>query len=90
MEVIKSFFNKYFFGISLPSINFVDVIEMIIIAFAIYHIIMWVKNTRAWMLAKGILVLLLFSVIAIILKMDVILWIFRNAISVGIIALIIV
>ena len=90
MEVIKSFFDKYFFGISLPSINFVDVIEMIIIAFAIYHIIMWVKNTRAWMLAKGILVLLLFSVIAIILKMDVILWIFKNAISVGIIALIIV
>lgn len=90
MEVIKSFFNKYLFGISLPSINFVDVIEMIIIAVAIYHVIMWVKNTRAWMLAKGIGFLLLFSLIAILLKMDVILWIFRNAISVGIIALIIV
>ena len=51
---------------------------------------MWVKNTRAWMLVKGIIFLLVFSIIAMILQMDVILWIFKNAISVGIIALIIV
>ena len=51
---------------------------------------MWVKNTRAWMLVKGIIFLIAFSIIAIILQMDVILWIFKNAISVGIIALIIV
>ena len=42
------------------------------------------------MLVKGIIFLIAFSIIAIILQMDVILWIFKNAISVGIIALIIV
>ncbi len=90
MEMIKNFIQKYLFGISLPSLTVIDIAEMLIIAFAIYQIIMWVKNTRAWMLVKGIIVLLVFSAIALVLRMDVILWIVKNAISVGIIALVIV
>ena len=90
MKLIIQFVQKYLMGLSLPSLTVIDIIEMLIIAFAIYQVIMWVKNTRAWMLVKGIIFLIAFSIIAIILQMDVILWIFKNAISVGIIALIIV
>lgn len=90
MEVIKSFIENYLVGLSLPELAVIDIVEILIIAFAIYQIIMWVKNTRAWMLVKGIIFLLFFSVLAILLRMDVILWIFRNAISVGIIAVLIV
>lgn len=90
MEMIKRFISQYLVGLSLPQMTIIDIAEMIIIAFAIYQVIMWVKNTRAWMLVKGIIFLLVFSIIAMILQMDVILWIFKNAISVGIIALIIV
>lgn len=90
MEAIKNFIYKYLVGLSLPRLSPIDIVEMLIIAFAIYQIIMWVKNTRAWMLVKGLTFLLIFSIIAIILQMDVILWIFKNAISVGIIAIIIV
>lgn len=90
MEVIRDFIHKYLMKLSLPHMTVIDVIEMIIIAFAIYQIIMWLKNTRAWMLVKGIIFLLVFWAIAIILQMDVILWIFRNAISVGIIAIVII
>lgn len=90
MEAIKDFVHKYLMQLSLPHLTVIDVVEMIIIAFAIYQIIMWLKNTRAWMLVKGIIFLLVFCAVAIILQMDVILWIFRNAISVGIIAIVIV
>lgn len=90
MEVIKSFIENYLVGLSLPELAVIDIVEILIIAFAIYEIIMWVKNTRAWMLVKGIIFLLFFSVIAILLRMDVILWIFKNAINVGIIAVLIV
>ena len=90
MDMIKRFISQYLVGLSLPQMTIIDIAEMIIIAFAIYQVIMWVKNTRAWMLVKGIIFLLVFSIIAMILQMDVILWIFKNAISVGIIALIIV
>ena len=90
MDMIKRFISQYLVGLSLPQMTIIDIAEMIIIAFAIYQVIMWVKNTRAWMLVKGIIFLLVFSIIAMILQMDVILWIFKNTISVGIIALIIV
>lgn len=90
MDMIKRFISQYLVGLSLPQMTIIDIAEMIIIAFAIYQVIMWVKNTRAWMLVKGIIFLLVFSIIVMILQMDVILWIFKNAISVGIIALIIV
>lgn len=90
MDAILKFIDEYLVGLSLPSITIIDIIEMIIIAFAIYEIIIWVKSTRAWMLFKGIFFLLAFSILAMILQMDVILWIFKNAINVGIIAVIIV
>ncbi len=90
MEMIKDFVYKYLMQLSLPHLTVIDVVEVIIIAFAIYQIIMWLKNTRAWMLVKGIIFLLVFCAVAILLHMDVILWIFRNAISVGIIAIVIV
>lgn len=90
MDLILQFFERYVAELSLPSLTIIDIVEMLIIAFAIYQLIMWVKNTRAWMLVKGLVFLLVFSLIAMVLQMDVILWIFKNAISVGIIAIIIV
>jgi diadenylate cyclase len=90
METIKMFIEDYLVGLSLPKIGIIDILEILIIAFTTYHIIIWVKNTRAWMLVKGLAVLLVFSLIATILDMNVILWIFKNAIGVGITAVIIV
>lgn len=90
METIKMFIEDYLVGLSLPKIGIIDILEILIIAFTTYHIIIWVKNTRAWMLVKGLVVLLVFSLIATILDMTVILWIFKNAIGVGITAIIIV
>jgi len=90
MEMIYKFYDNYLKGFSLPSIDVIDIIEMAIIAFAIYEIIIWVKSTRAWMLVKGIIFLFAFSIVAMVLQMDVILWIFKNAINVGIIAIVIV
>ena len=38
----------------------------------------WFKKTRAWTLIKGILVLLLFTGIAMLFQFNTILWIFKN------------
>jgi diadenylate cyclase len=90
METIISFFKDYVAWLSLPKIKLTDIIEIIVIAFAIYHVINWVKQTRAWMLVKGLIVLLILWLIASILSLNVILWIFVKSINVGIIAVIIV
>ncbi len=74
----------------IPSMDVIDVLEIIIIAFMVYHVIKWVRSTRAWMPVKGLMILLVFWAIASILKMDVILWIFYSTIGVGITAIIIV
>ncbi len=73
----------------VPKIRIVDVIEIIILSYLLYQVILWVKKTRAWTLFKGVAVLGLFACIAYIMQLNTILWIFKNTISVGIIAVII-
>ncbi len=90
MDVIRTFLDKYLTIFSLPKMTFVDVLEILIIAFCLYHIIIWVKSTRAWQLAKGVIVLVAFFLIAIILDMTAIQWILENSINVLITAAVIV
>ncbi len=75
--------------ISLPKMGIMDFIEIALITVLVYYIIKWIKTTRAWVIVKGLIVILLFWVVATLLNFDVILWIFMNTISVGITALII-
>ncbi len=90
MESLKEFFSKAAMWMRIPRIDVIDVLEIIIIAFIVYNVVKWVRTTRAWMPVKGLMILLVFWLIASILKMDVILWIFYNTIGVGITAIIIV
>ena len=48
----------------VPKIRIVDVIEIIILSYLLYQVILWVKKTRAWTLFKGVAVLGLFACIA--------------------------
>lgn len=90
MEAIRTFFNDYVVWLSIPQITIIDILEMIIITFAVYEVIVWVKDTRAWMLVKGIVVLAVICLIAVILEMNVLLFVFKNTIGVGITALVII
>lgn len=90
MDVINELIDRYLVWMSMPKIKITDVLEIAIMAFILYHIIIWVKDTRAWMLVKGIAVLLVFSLVASVFHMNVILWLFKNTINVGIIAVVII
>ncbi len=90
MGKIINYFETYFDWFYIPRITVVDAIEIVIIAILIYYIMDWFKKTRAWTLIKGILVLLLFTGLAMVFQFNTILWIVRNTISVGVIALIII
>ena len=72
------------------TITWVDVIEILIISFLVYHVLMWIKSTRAWNLFKGIMVILIFVLLAAFFQMSTILWIAENTLSVGLIALVII
>ncbi len=82
--------DKYLYWLNLPKITVIDVIEIIIIAIALYGVMAWIKNTRAWALLRGIIIILIFIVIAAIFRMNVILWLAANLASIAVIALIII
>lgn len=90
MENIFSSFGDFFKTIYFPQIHVPDIIEIIIIAIVLYQVMGWFKKSRAWTLFKGIAVLALCWLVAAIFDLNTILWIFRNTISVGIIAIIII
>lgn len=90
MDAIGSFINNYLVWLSLPKINITDIIEICILAFLIYHVVKWVKNTRAWTLVKGLVVIMVFWFAAIIFELNVLIWIIKNTINVGIIAIVII
>ncbi len=78
-----------YFGLYIPDINFVDVVEVIILAFFFYRLLAWCKNSRAWTLLKGILVILLFFIIAALLQMNTILWLGEKLLGVALVAIVI-
>ena len=89
INLIESFLRDYF-NISIPIINFTDVLEIIIIAVFLYELFKWVKSTRAWMLFRGVLIILIFFVVAALLQMNTILWIGEKLLNAGVIAFIVV
>ena len=58
----------------IPNIGIIDVLEVIIISLIAYRIVMWLRNTKAWMLLKGLLVLAVFILLAALFQMHTILF----------------
>lgn len=77
-------------SIRWDNIEWSDIVEIIILAVLIYHILLWIKTTRAWSLVKGFVVIFAFLLMAVFFEMDTILWLAGNIFDIGIIALVIV
>ena len=90
MGAISDFFRNYVAWLTIPEITLIDILEIVIIAYAFYHIIIWIKDTRAWTLLKGMILLGLIFVVAVVLELTVVLWVFKNAMVVGIMALVVI
>lgn len=82
--------RKYLYRFSISTIGITDIVEIIIISAIVYQIIKWLQLTRAWTLFKGIIVLLLFALMAVIFQLDTIAWLLSNSLSVGIMAAIVI
>ena len=70
MEQIRFFADTYLSTLHIPkleTIQYSDVLEILILSILIYQILVWVKNTKAWNLLKGLVVIMVFILIAAIL-----------------------
>ncbi len=91
IQSITNFFDEYLSDFYIPkSLHVSNVFEIIIFAVLIYEFIAWVKTTRAFTLLKGIIVLLIFWLLAYIFNFTTILWLGGKIINFAIIALVVI
>lgn len=92
MEALWSWLRRNIIRYLTPpkSIEVIDIIQVIILAWLIYSIFLWIKNTRAYTLLKGILFIAAFIIVASIFRMQAILWMIQNLSIVAITALVII
>lgn len=90
MQQISTFVQNYLETLHMPSVEWTDIAEILIISFLVYHIMVWIKTTKAWSLLKGMSVILVFLLIAVLLDMSTILWIAENVLSIAVIAIVVV
>ena len=84
LELVETYLSR------VSGIRWTDIAEIIIISFLLYHILVWIKNTKAWSLLKGILVIAVFILIAAYFEMNTILWIVQNMFGVAVTAIIVI
>ena len=57
-----------------PVFHITYIIEILIFAFIFYELLIWVKDTRAWTLLKGIIIIVVFALVAYFLNLSTVTW----------------
>lgn len=77
--------------VTLPvSVSFIDLVQILLIAVFVYYLMVWVKNTRVYMLLKGVFLVGLFLLVAYLFHMKTILWICKQLSVVAITGVIVI
>ena len=73
----------------IPSLGFSQILDILIVAVLLYTIIRWIRRTQAWVLLRGIALILLIALIAEIFELITVQWIVDNAIGIGLVVVVI-
>ena len=89
--LLSDFQTKASAYVCIPSKFMVkDLIEILIVSVLFYNVLIWIKKTRAWNLFKGMILILMFVLLAYIFKMSTIQWIAENMLNIGLMALVVI
>lgn len=83
MANIVEFFKNNLDKFNMPQISWTDVIEILVITFLVYEVLLWFKNSRAFILLKGIFVIGIFVIVAEVFEMNTILWIINRLFTIA-------
>ena len=84
ITIMSNFFNNI-----VSSIGITDILDILIVAFIVYKVLGFIRETRAEQLAKGLLVLVVGTLLSDICHLYTLHWILSNVMTVGLIALIV-
>ena len=82
---MENFFNNI-----VSSIGLNDVLDIAIVAFLVYKVLGFIRETRAEQLAKGLVVLVICTLLSDFLKLYTLHWILSGVVSVGLIAIVVI
>lgn len=91
INIIEKLANSINVFTALSKFEYLSaVIEILIIAFIIYRVLLWLKTTRAWVLLRGVIVIGVFVLLAYLFNFKVILFILQPLTYFALLAIIIV
>ena len=88
IENISEFFNVFYLLNTQAYV--LAIIEILIIAFFIYKLLMWVKDNRVFSLLKGLIIIFVFYLLALTFDFDVIVKILNDLAPVAAISAVII
>ena len=74
----------------LRFVGFTDVLDMAIIAFGVYHLFRFARRSRSGQVVKAIILIVLAMALSNVFRLRVVSFVFRNAMELGFIALVII
>ena len=74
----------------LPRITLTNLVEIVIMTVLLYEVLLWIKNTRAWNLLQGLVVILGAAFLAAVFQLNTILWLLEKTATIAVTALIII
>ena len=86
---IREFLRSLWHQVQAIRIAPKNIIEILVLAFLIYYLIIWIKRSRAWVLLRGVVVLLVFVLLANVFELNVISYIADRTLSILVIALLV-
>ena len=75
--------------LTFPAFGPAQVLDILIIAGILYLVLRWIKRTHAWVLIRGIAIMLALRFIAVVFDLVTLGWLLENAFTVGLIALVV-
>jgi len=73
----------------MPGIGVSEVLDIIIMAGLLYYVLRWIRQTHAWALLKGIVIVALVALVAFLFELVTVMRLMENALAMGLIALVI-
>ena len=81
---------EHFFENIVSGIGITDILDILIVTFIIYKLLDFIRETRAEQLAKGLLVLVIITVLSKVLQLYTLHWILSGVMTVGLIAIVVI
>ena len=91
MNALRLWLGSYLklFANTVSGMTFTNIVEILILV-VVYNVLLWIKNTKAWTLLKGIVVLAVFVFVVYVLRMDTLIFIVQRGFDIAVIAALVI